>query len=161
MASSAPLSVDLSGQRITGGVSGNSPVAPYSFNIGANYEHPLGRIFEGLGGVADVPVTAFVYGNLAWKYKTQLSQPGSFYSVFQPSYSIVNFGIGLRTDDDRYSLHFWAKNSLRPAICRHPDDRHGHDDGLGSADGDLRRQRFPRLRGDFESEALLTSSKLY
>ncbi|TDX62713.1 iron complex outermembrane receptor protein [Methylosinus sp. sav-2] len=107
---SAPLSVDLSGQRITGGVSGNSPVAPYSFNIGANYEHPLGRIFEGLGGVADVPVTAFVYGNLAWKYKTQLSQPGSLYSVFQPSYSVVNFGIGLRTDDDRYSLHFWAKN---------------------------------------------------
>ena len=107
---SAPLSVDLSGQRITGGVAGNTPVAPYSFNIGANYEQPLGRALKDLGAWADVPVTAFSYGNLAWKYKTQLSEPLSLYPVFQPSYAVVNFGLGLKTDDDKYSLHFWAKN---------------------------------------------------
>ena len=57
-------------------------------------------------------MTAFTYGNVAWKYKTQLSEPLSLYPVFQPSYALVNFGIGLKTDDDKYSLHFWAKNLL-------------------------------------------------
>jgi iron complex outermembrane receptor protein len=106
----APLSVSLSGQRITGGVSGNNPVAPYSFNIGANYEHPLGPIFRDIGPGFDQPVTAFGYVNVAWQYKTQLSNPLSIYPLFQPSYALVNFGFGLRTDDDRYSLSFWAKN---------------------------------------------------
>ncbi len=108
----APLSVNLSGQRITGGVAGNNPIAPYSLNVGANYEQPLGRALRDLGAWADVPVTAFTYGNVAWKYKTQLSEPLSLYPVFQPSYALVNFGIGLKTDDDKYSLHFWAKNLL-------------------------------------------------
>jgi iron complex outermembrane recepter protein len=106
----SPLSVSLSGQRITGGVAGNNPVAPYSLNLGANYEQPLGRAFGNLGAWADVPVTAFTYGNLAWRYKTQLSEPLSIYPVFQPSYAIVNFGLGLKTDDEKYSVTFWAKN---------------------------------------------------
>jgi iron complex outermembrane receptor protein len=106
----APLSVSLSGQRITGGVSGNNPVSPYSFNLGVNYEHPLGPAFRDLGPWFDQPVTAFGYANVAWQYKTQLSHPLSIYPLFQPSYALVNFGFGLRTDDDRYSLSFWAKN---------------------------------------------------
>ncbi|MGA8172045.1 MAG: TonB-dependent receptor [Methylocystis sp.] len=106
----APLFVNLSGQRITGGTAGNAPVAPYSFNIGANYEHPLGNAFKELGAWANVPVSAFGYTNVAWKYKEQLNEPGSIYSVTQPSFTIVNLGIGLKTDDDRWSLHFFVKN---------------------------------------------------
>jgi iron complex outermembrane recepter protein len=106
----APLYVNLSGQRITGGVSGNNPVAPYSFNVGFNYEHPLGNIFKDFGPGFDAPVTLFTYGNLSWKFKTQLSNPLSSYSIFQPAYSLVNAGLGLKTDDERYSLHVWVKN---------------------------------------------------
>jgi len=106
----APPYVILSGQRITGGVSGNNPVAPYSFNVGFNYEHPLGNVFKEFGPGFDTPVSLFTYGNLSWKYKTQLSNPYSTYAVFQPSYSLVNAGVGLKTDDDRYSLHVWVKN---------------------------------------------------
>jgi iron complex outermembrane receptor protein len=106
----APTYVSLSGQRITGGVAGNNPVAPYSFNFGANYEYPLGRALAPLGQWADQPVSLFTYTNVAFRWKTQLSEPLSLYSVFQPTYAIVNFGIGLKTDDDRWSLHFFAKN---------------------------------------------------
>lgn len=106
----APPYVNLSGQRITGGVSGNNPVAPYSFNVGFNYEHPLGAIFRDSGPGWEAPVSLFTYGNLSWKYKTQLSNPLSIYPLFQPSYALVNAGVGLKTDDDRYSLHVWVKN---------------------------------------------------
>jgi iron complex outermembrane recepter protein len=106
----APLYLSLSGQRITGGVSGNNPVAPYSFNVGFNYEHPLGNALHTLGGAFDTPVSLFTYANLSWKYKTQLSNPWSIYQTFQPSYSLINAGLGLKTDDDRYSLHLWVKN---------------------------------------------------
>ncbi|HMK89565.1 MAG TPA: TonB-dependent receptor [Methylocystis sp.] len=106
----APLFVNLSGQRITGGVTGNAPVAPYSFNIGANYEHPLGNVFKPWGTWADTPVSATGYFNVAWKYKEQLNEPLSIYPVTQPSFAIVNAGIGLKTDDDKYTLQFFVRN---------------------------------------------------
>ena len=106
----APLYVNLSGQRITAGTAGNAPVAPYSFNVGANYEHPLGNAFKQWGTWADTPVSATAYFNVAWKYKEQLNEPLSIYSVTQPSFAIVNAGIGIKTDDDKYSLQFFVKN---------------------------------------------------
>ncbi len=104
----APLFVNLSGQRITSGVSGNAPFSPYSFNIGANYEHPLGAAFRDYGYV--LPVSAFGYANLSWYYRSQLSEPLSLYYLGQPSYSLINAGIGLKTDDGRYSANLWVKN---------------------------------------------------
>jgi len=106
----APLFVNLSGQRITGGTAGNAPVAPYSFNLGANYEHPLGNAFKQWGTWADTPVSATGYFNVAWKYKEQLNEPLSIYPVTQPSFAIVNAGIGLKTDDDKYTLQFFVRN---------------------------------------------------
>jgi len=108
----APLFVNLSGQRITGGVSGNNPVAPFSFNVGFNYEHPLGNALSGfgLGSWFDKPVSAFGYGNLAWKYRTQLSAPLSLYYLEQPSYTLVNAGLGLKADDESWTLYAWTKN---------------------------------------------------
>ena len=106
----APAYVNLSGQRITGGVSGNNGVSPYSLNIGFNYEHPLGNYFKDFGPAFNQPVSLFTYGNLAWKYKIQLSNPLSIYPLFQPSYAIVNAGVGLKTDDERYSFNLWVKN---------------------------------------------------
>ena len=106
----APLYVNLSGQRITGGTAGNAPVAPYSFNVGANYERPLGNAFKEWGAWADTPVSATGYFNVAWKYKEQLNEPLSIYPVTQPSFAIVNAGIGIKTDDDKYSLQFFVRN---------------------------------------------------
>jgi iron complex outermembrane receptor protein len=105
---SAPLYVNLSGQRMTSGVTGNSAFSPYSFNVGFNYEHPLGRALANWG--YDKPVTVFGYSNLVWKYKTQLSEEFSNYFQQQPSYSLINAGIGLKTDDGRYSFNLWVKN---------------------------------------------------
>jgi iron complex outermembrane receptor protein len=104
----APLFVNLSGQRVTSGVSGNAPFSPYSFNIGATYEHPLGAAFKDYG--YGLPVSAFGYANLTWRYRSQLSEPYSLYYLEQPSYSLINAGIGLKTDDGRYSANLWVKN---------------------------------------------------
>lgn len=82
----------------------------WSLNIGANYERPLGRLFSDLGAWADQSVTGFGYVNVSWRDKTRLTDPHSVFQYWVPSYTLVNFGFGLRTDDERYSLSFWAKN---------------------------------------------------
>ncbi|WP_312030530.1 TonB-dependent receptor [Methylosinus sp. H3A] len=105
----APKTLSLSNKRWTG-------VPMWTFNIGANYEHPLGAIFAGLGGFGSLddwtskPLTAFGYFNVNWQAKTQLTNPWSIQQYWQGSYAIVNVGAGIRTDDDKYSLTFWAKN---------------------------------------------------
>lgn len=99
----SPGSLSLSGTRANG-------VAPLSFNVGFNYEHPLGNIFRGFGPEFDQPVTAYTYANASWKDTTTFSNPWSIYKLEQRPYTIVNLGIGLRTDDDKYNLFFWAKN---------------------------------------------------
>ncbi len=99
----APLTLSLSNTRFT-----NLP--KWAFNVGVDYEHPLGPALRDLGPWADHSLTAFGYANLAWFDKYQLTSPWSLFQYWQPAYSIVNVGLGLRTDDDRYSLQFWAKN---------------------------------------------------
>ena len=119
----APLFVNLSGQRVTSGVSGNAPFSPYSFNIGANYEHPLGAALKDYGYA--LPISAFGYANLSWYYRSQLSEPLSIYYIEQPSYSIINAGVGLKTDDGKYSANLWVKNLA--------DARYIIGAGIGSA----------------------------
>ncbi|MEF3366150.1 TonB-dependent receptor [Methylocystis sp. 9N] len=108
----APSKLSLSNTRWQG-------VPLWTFNIGANYEHPLGRVFSNVGGFSGVgsvgdwldrPLTAFGYFNVNWQDKTQLTNPWSIQQYWQGSFAIVNAGFGVRTDDDRYSLSFWAKN---------------------------------------------------
>lgn len=82
----------------------------WSYNIGFNYEQPLGSYFRDLGDWANRPVTGFVYSNLAWRDKALLTDPHSVFRYWAKPYALVNFGFGLRTDDERYSLTFWSKN---------------------------------------------------
>lgn len=110
----APAYMSLSGHSITGGVSGNNPVAPFSFNLGFNHEYPLGAIFRDVGYTG--PVTLFSYSNAAWRARTQLSNPLSVYPLFMPAYAIWNAGVGLKTDDDVYSLNLWVRNLLDERI---------------------------------------------
>ncbi|WP_084570499.1 TonB-dependent receptor [Methylosinus sp. PW1] len=105
----APKSLSLSNTRWQG-------VPLWTFNIGANYEQPLGAVLAGVGGFGSFddwtskPLTAFGYFNVNWQDKTQLTNPWSVLQYWQGSYAIVNVGVGIRTDDDKYSLSFWAKN---------------------------------------------------
>jgi len=110
----APAYMSLSGHSITGGVSGNNPVAPYSFNVGFNHEYPLGSFFRDAGYAG--PVTLFSYANAAWRARTQLSNPLSIYPLFMPAYAILNAGVGLKTDDETYSVNLWVRNLLDERI---------------------------------------------
>jgi iron complex outermembrane receptor protein len=99
-------------------------VPKWSVNIGVNYEHPLGAIFSDFGPGWEAPVTGFGYLNLAWQDKTQLTDPNSILQYWQPAYSIVNGGVGLRTSDERYSVAIWSKNIFdeRPVFSWTPGD---------------------------------------
>ncbi len=100
--------ISLSGHSITGGVSGNNPISPVSFNVGYNHEYPLGSFFRDAGYTG--PVTLFSYANASWKSTSQLSNPLSIYYLYQPAYTIVNAGVGLKTDDETYSFNLWVRN---------------------------------------------------
>jgi iron complex outermembrane receptor protein len=102
----SPGSLDFSGTKAAG-------VAPLSFNVGFTYDHPLGAAFAGTG--FDQPVTAYTYANAAWKDRTPFANGAGtgdwlLYKIEQRPYTLVNFGVGLRTDDDRYNVFFWVKN---------------------------------------------------
>ncbi|MBG0808186.1 TonB-dependent receptor [Methylosinus sp. H3A] len=94
----------------------------FAFNIGFNYERPLGAIFDGLGDWANRPVTGFVYANVAWQDKQELTDPTAVIHYWQDAYALTNLGFGIRTDDDRFSLNVWAKNiaDVRPATSFSP-----------------------------------------
>jgi iron complex outermembrane receptor protein len=100
-----PSTLSLSGQRWD-----NLP--KWAFNVGFNYEYPLGNAFADLGEWANHGVTTFVYGNANWTDKTQLTNPLSILQYWQRAYTLLNFGGGLKTDDDRYTLQLWVKNAL-------------------------------------------------
>lgn len=100
-----PSTLSLSGQRWN-----NLP--KWAFNVGFNYEYPLGNAFADLGEWANHGVTTFVYGNANWTDKTQLTNPLSILQYWQRAYTLLNFGGGLKTDDDRYTLQLWVKNAL-------------------------------------------------
>lgn len=85
-------------------------VPMWTFNIGANYEQPIGPAFADFGDWARQPVTAFGYVNVSWQSKTQLTDPNSIFQYWQDAYAIVNAGAGLRTDDNNYTVTLWGKN---------------------------------------------------
>ena len=82
----------------------------WAVNVGADYAHPLGPIFKDFGPGWERPVSAFGYFNVAWQDRMQMTDPHSVIQYWQPAYSIVNAGLGLRTDDNRYSFQLWSKN---------------------------------------------------
>ncbi|WP_018267034.1 TonB-dependent receptor [Methylosinus sp. LW4] len=114
---SAPLTLSRSNTRWE-----NLPL--WSFNVGATYDQPLGPLLRGFGPEWDRSITGFGYVNLAWQDKTQLTDPHSVLQYWQPPFAIVNAGLGLRTDDEQYSLSIWAKNVFdeRPLYSWSPGD---------------------------------------
>jgi iron complex outermembrane recepter protein len=99
-----PLTLSLSNTRFTG-------LPKWTFNVGANYERPVGKVFSQVGGFfKDQDFTAFGYANLAFYDRIQWTNPWSLIQYWQPDYTIVNAGVGLRTDDKRYAVELWVKN---------------------------------------------------
>lgn len=99
----APASLNRDNSRFE-----NFPL--WSFNAGANYEHPLGKLFADVGGWANRPVTGILYANLSWRDKQRLTNPYSVFQYWQPAYALVNAGLGLRADDESWQLMIWTKN---------------------------------------------------
>lgn len=88
-------SVDLSGRRVLG--------APeFSGQIGINYEHPVDLPF-GYRGVG------FFWLSQTYRSGVALVNPLSSYG-WQSAYGLTNLGVGVRSEDDRYSFQIWAKN---------------------------------------------------
>jgi iron complex outermembrane receptor protein len=98
-----PSTISLSGSRVTG-------LPWWQINGGFNYERSLGRALKGLADWSDQPVTAFVYSNASWFNKSQYTHPLSVVQYWQPAYVMLDAGVGLRTDDRKYSLVLWSKN---------------------------------------------------
>ncbi|MCW4579070.1 TonB-dependent receptor domain-containing protein, partial [Gluconacetobacter entanii] len=110
--SGGPSTVDESGRSLPG-------IPSFTFNVGANYEHPVGPIFSSLiksqqnrAAWLQRSFTAFGYVNEAWWSRSRLTDPLAAQQFFQRSYSILNAGIGLRTADQHFSVTLWAKNLL-------------------------------------------------
>jgi len=103
---SAPQKLSLSNTRFTG-------LPKWAFNLGANYEHPLGQFLNQSGLDSywkNQSFTGFGYANLAFWDRIQWTNPWSMIQFWQPPYTIVNAGVGLRTDDKRYMVELWVKN---------------------------------------------------
>ncbi|WP_159727218.1 TonB-dependent receptor [Methylosinus sp. Ce-a6] len=121
-------------------------VPTFQFNIGANYEIKLGRLFEGEGNWWNQPLTGFAYVNVAWQNKTQATNPDAVFTYWQPAYAITNLGFGVRTDDERVSLNVWVKNltDQRPILNTGAT---AIDPGTATAPATSNFYRFPRLIG--------------
>ncbi|WP_312030616.1 TonB-dependent receptor [Methylosinus sp. H3A] len=98
-----PSTISLSNTRVTG-------LPWWQVNGGFNYEHRLGNILAGLGDWSDRPITGFVYSNASWFNKAQYTNPRSLVQYWQPAYVMLDAGLGLRTEDRKYSLTLWSKN---------------------------------------------------
>jgi iron complex outermembrane receptor protein len=86
----APVSVDLSGKQV--------PFAPnWTGQVSARWEQPVSNGW-----------TLFAYANEAWKSRTYLN-PLSSYGR-QDGFGLTNAGLGVRTDDERWSVTLWARN---------------------------------------------------
>jgi len=118
----------------------NLPV--WSFNVGANYERSVTEYFSGLGDWAKNGVTGFSYVNVAWTDKSRITAPASILQYWQKAYTIVNLGFGFRTDDNKYTLGFWAKNVF--------DERYNPgtwNPGTATTPATMGLQNFPRTFG--------------
>ncbi len=87
--------VDLSGRRIV-----NAPM--FNGQLGANYEHPVDLPFG-------YHAVGFIWATQTYRTKTSQISPLSAYG-WQSAYGLTNLGVGIRSDDDKYSFQIWVKN---------------------------------------------------
>jgi iron complex outermembrane receptor protein len=98
-----PSTISLSNTRITG-------LPWWQINGGFNYEHSLGDSLASLADWKGQPLTGFVYTNASWFNKAQYTNPFSLIQYWQPAYVMLDAGVGVRTNDRRFSLTAWGKN---------------------------------------------------
>lgn len=91
-----PKTLDESGLKVPN-------IAPWTFNLGLNYDKPIGTI---LGH--DVSLFGFV--NEAVTGKTRYSDVGSTIWLGQKTYALTNASIGVQRADGRVSVSLWVKN---------------------------------------------------
>ena len=70
----------------------------YTVEYGANFDKPLGH---------DLRITG--YADASYRSTTNMINPRSVYG-WQTAYTVVNAGVGLKTDDDLWKLQLWSKN---------------------------------------------------
>jgi iron complex outermembrane recepter protein len=95
-------------------------IPPVSIAGGVSYEQPLGFNLHQLGDWADLfgpalrtaPLSWRAYADFDWYSRVRLTSPLAYNQYWQGAYTIVNLGVGIQTDDKKYSLSFWAKNIL-------------------------------------------------
>ncbi len=98
-----PSTMSLSNTRITG-------LPWWQINGGFNYERPLGGAFASSTDWKGKPLNGFIYANAAWFSKAQYTNPLSLIQYWQSAYVMFDAGLGVRTDDRKYSLTLWGKN---------------------------------------------------
>ncbi len=86
-------------QNLAGAVLANAP--KMTFNLSANYDFEIPRINK-LG---------FVYASYYHTSKIQFSNNQDPHTI-QPAYGILNFSVGVETENGHYSLSLFAKNLL-------------------------------------------------
>jgi len=137
----APTTLSLSNTRWS-----NLPM--WTFNVGGTYSYPLGPIFRDFAPQFTAPVSLFGYFNASWEDKIQFTNPRSVFQYWQPPFTIVNFGVGLRTDDEHYSLSFWVKNLFdRREILNASPTNTGWSVGSSSAPATIALTTQPRYFG--------------
>ncbi|PWB84064.1 MAG: TonB-dependent receptor [Methylocystaceae bacterium] len=87
--------VDLSGRRIV-----NAPA--FNGQLGLTYEHPVDLPFG-------YHAVGFVWATQTYRTKISQITPVSAYG-WQSAYGLTNLGVGVRSDDDKYSFQIWVKN---------------------------------------------------
>ncbi|WP_370631456.1 TonB-dependent receptor [Methylosinus sp. Sm6] len=135
----APTKVSRSNTRF-------NAVPTFQFNIGANYETRLGRLFEGEGEWWSKPLVGFAYVNVAWQNKTLVTNPDAVVTYWQPAYAITNLGLGIKTEDESVSLNAWVKN-LTNQIPIVNTGATAIDAGTATAPATVNFYRFPRTIG--------------
>jgi len=77
---------------------------------GANYERKVGKVLETVGGFGASRTTRLRLVELRLPLTRSSSPILVADQYWQSPYTIVNAGVGLRTDDKRYALELWVKN---------------------------------------------------
>jgi iron complex outermembrane recepter protein len=138
----APVKVSRSNTRF-------NAVPTFQFNVGANYETKLGRLFDEAQGGGEWwtrPLVGFAYVNVAWQDKTQVTNPDAVFTYWQPAYAVTNLGLGVKTEDESVSLNAWVKN-LTNQIPIVNTGATAIDPGTATAPATVNFYRFPRLIG--------------
>lgn len=82
-------------------------VPRWAFSTGGEYSHPLGQEIP----FVEKAAIGFFGADFSWQSSYFSDAPDSIYSIIH-SYGLLNFNIGVKTDDDSLKLTGWVHNAL-------------------------------------------------